>query len=441
MTAVLQTIVLNALWQLPLLTVAGLLAERVLRPFSPIAHYRLWLTVTALGLLIPAASALPAAWLQAIAHLFQANPSAPNANVTVLTGPATAITQLHLPQTLGRAALAVYLVLTAFFAMRLLWRSVQLAQLRRDATPIPLTPELQAIWSAYETRFQTHASLVSAPGIGGPITIGLRAKLLILPQGMLETLPEDELDAILAHEFAHMRRNDFASNLALQFLALPVAFHPALWLTRSHLVQARELVCDRLAAEHTGRVVYTRSLLRLAARILANPSTPTPNAIGVFDAHPLERRLMNLTQLPSSIGRTRRLALITATIALTTLTCGTALALRVSVPTTGPIPQSESNPPKTVRIAGGVAAGNIESRVTPVYPPDAKAARIQGTVVLHAVIGKDGKIQSLHVISGPPELTNSAIDAVSQWVYKPYLLNGEPVEVETTITVTYSFGE
>jgi TonB family protein len=148
---------------------------------------------------------------------------------------------------------------------------------------------------------------------------------------------------------------------------------------------------------------------------------------------------MNLARIPAQIGRTRRFALIAATIGLTTLTCGTALALRVGVP---PIaPQTASIPTGPVRIAGGVAAGNIESRVAPVYPPDAKAAGIQGAVVLQALIGKDGKIQDLSVLSGRPELTQSAIDAVSKWVYKPYLLNGEPTAVETTITVNYSFGK
>jgi TonB family protein len=440
MTAILQTMLLNALWQIPLLAMAGLVAERLLRPFSPAAHYRLWLTVVALELLIPTASALPGSWLQFIADLFESPQSDPHAQITVLTGPATAITQFHLPQDFGQAALAVYLVLTAFCAVRLLLRSVQLSRLRRDAAPILLTPQLQAIWSAYEARFQTRATLVSVPGISGPITIGRRSKLLILPDGMIETLPAEELDAILAHEFAHMRRNDFASNLALQVVTLPIAFHPALWLTRNHLVQARELVCDRLAAEHTGRAVYTRSLLRLAARILANPSTPTPNAIGVFDAHPLERRLMNLTHVPATLGRTRRVALVAATLALTTLTCGTALALRVAVPPAS-TPQAQAAPTGPISVGAGVMSGEIVSKVTPVYPPDAKAAHISGAVVLHAIIGKDGKIQSLNVLSGPPELTNSAIDAVSQWVYKPYLLNGEPTEVETTITVNYSFGE
>jgi len=149
---------------------------------------------------------------------------------------------------------------------------------------------------------------------------------------------------------------------------------------------------------------------------------------------------MNLTRTPTPVSRTRHVALVAATLALTTLTCGTALALRVSVPA-ATVAQAASTPSGPVRVASGVVAGQVVSKTQPVYPPDAKAAGIQGSVVLHAIIGKDGKIDSLSVVSGPPELTASAIDAVSQWVYKPYLLNGEPTEVDTTITVNYSFGE
>jgi protein TonB len=79
------------------------------------------------------------------------------------------------------------------------------------------------------------------------------------------------------------------------------------------------------------------------------------------------------------------------------------------------------------------------SQVRPVYPPLAKQARIQGVVVLEAVIGKDGKIQNLRVITGHPLLIKAAQDAVSQWEYKPTMLNGEPVEVVTTVTVNFAF--
>ena len=83
-------------------------------------------------------------------------------------------------------------------------------------------------------------------------------------------------------------------------------------------------------------------------------------------------------------------------------------------------------------------AGNLISKVSPVYPPDAKKARIQGKVLLKAVIGKDGHVEHLDVVSGPSELQQSSVDAVRQWVYKPYLLNGDPIEVETTISVIYT---
>jgi len=76
-----------------------------------------------------------------------------------------------------------------------------------------------------------------------------------------------------------------------------------------------------------------------------------------------------------------------------------------------------------------------------VYPPDAKKKRVQGKVVLKAEIGKDGHVESLHVVSGPSELQQSAMDAVRQWVYKPFLLNGNPVNVITKITVQYTLAK
>jgi protein TonB len=95
-------------------------------------------------------------------------------------------------------------------------------------------------------------------------------------------------------------------------------------------------------------------------------------------------------------------------------------------------------PPQRVRISQGVTQGLIIHKVTPTYPAIARSARISGNVVLQAEISKNGTIENLHVLSGHPMLQAAAIDAVKQWRYKPYILNGEPVEVETTITVTFN---
>jgi periplasmic protein TonB len=92
-----------------------------------------------------------------------------------------------------------------------------------------------------------------------------------------------------------------------------------------------------------------------------------------------------------------------------------------------------------VRVSQGVTQGMVIRRVQPQYPQMAKIARVQGAVVLAAIIGKDGSIQNLHVISSAsPLLNQAAIDAVKQWRYKPYILNGDPVEVDTTVTVNFS---
>jgi TonB family protein len=104
------------------------------------------------------------------------------------------------------------------------------------------------------------------------------------------------------------------------------------------------------------------------------------------------------------------------------------------------VPADPSADPKVVKVAPGVASGNLITRVAPIYPREAHNEGIEGTVVLHARIGTDGAIHDLQLISGPPELTESAMDAVRLWRYKPYTVNGQPVPVDTTISVNFHFG-
>jgi protein TonB len=82
--------------------------------------------------------------------------------------------------------------------------------------------------------------------------------------------------------------------------------------------------------------------------------------------------------------------------------------------------------------------GDLIRKILPVYPPLARTARIQGPVVLQAVISRQGAIENLKVLAGHPLLVPAAVDAVRQWLYRPYVLNNEPVEVETQITVNFS---
>ncbi|MES1261697.1 MAG: energy transducer TonB, partial [Acidobacteriota bacterium] len=94
-----------------------------------------------------------------------------------------------------------------------------------------------------------------------------------------------------------------------------------------------------------------------------------------------------------------------------------------------------------VRVGAAVQEAALLSQPKPVYPPLAKEARVQGTVKFEAVIGKDGRVQNLRLLSGPPLLVQAAMQGVQQWVYKPTLLNGSPTEVITTIDVNFTLSQ
>jgi protein TonB len=102
---------------------------------------------------------------------------------------------------------------------------------------------------------------------------------------------------------------------------------------------------------------------------------------------------------------------------------------------------SSDNGPKpvlqTLSISQGVSQGLLYKKVAPIYPPNAMRMRVEGAVELQATVSKDGAITHIKVLSGNPQLQKAATDAVKQWKYKPYLLNGEPVEIQTQITVNF----
>jgi protein TonB len=93
-----------------------------------------------------------------------------------------------------------------------------------------------------------------------------------------------------------------------------------------------------------------------------------------------------------------------------------------------------------IRVSAGVAEGLLKSKVDPEYPAEAKAHRIQGNVILAIKISTEGNVVDLKVVSGHPALAAAALEAVRQWKYKPYALNGEPVEIETTVLVKFHLG-
>ncbi|MGB9070875.1 MAG: energy transducer TonB [Candidatus Acidiferrales bacterium] len=105
-----------------------------------------------------------------------------------------------------------------------------------------------------------------------------------------------------------------------------------------------------------------------------------------------------------------------------------------------PPPPPPAAGPARIKVGGDVQAASLVKQVTPAYPNIAKTAHVSGTVTLHAIISKDGSIEKVEYVSGPALLMASAMTAVREWKYKPTMLNGQPVEVDTTVQVVFSLG-
>jgi TonB family protein len=181
--------------------------------------------------------------------------------------------------------------------------------------------------------------------------------------------------------------------------------------------------------------MYARSLLRLAMVIPAGLGGSATAAVGIFEGNTLERRVSLMMERGKRLQGAGRVAAMVAVMLLS----GAAIVTMVGTHLT--VRADEAGARSVQRVPAKVMAARIVSQVQPKYPEEAKKKRIQGAVVLNVVIGKDGTVEHVKVASGPKELRQSALVAVRQWKYKPYLLNGSPVEVDTTISVVYTLNE
>jgi beta-lactamase regulating signal transducer with metallopeptidase domain len=183
-------------------------------------------------------------------------------------------------------------------------------RLRRDASV--LTPA-QVGMASQIIQAKRNVALLESTAIDDPVTIGVFHPAILLPSKVLPELSEQDLSAVLAHEYAHIRRRDFPVHILCELISLPVAWHPGIGYLMSKISQTRELACDEYAAARFGkRRSYADTLLRLASLCLHIPRGNTV-ALGIFDGDNLEDRIMTLTKKTRSLSRTVALGLALAT--------------------------------------------------------------------------------------------------------------------------------
>jgi TonB family protein len=454
----------NSLWQTPLLLMAACLVSRILRKLGCAAQHRAWTA----ALIVAAIAPLGAFERSGVSVrlLFVGRPV--NALAGLNSVPAAGGLEpgtIHLVPALYFTILFAYLIFLVLGGLRLGWGLYKTRKLVRHKTAIVLTPEAAEIWQRCKSAFAIPSTtLASSPDITGPVTIGTRNAVLLVPPCFLSESTQEDIAAALGHECAHLERRDFFLNLLYQLISLPIAYHPAAWMMKSRVAETRELVCDRMAAERIASSrSYASSLLRLAAAMRSTAASPH-HAIGMFDASTLENRIMSLMTSQPSVSRGRKMVLLASGILLLSLSGVAAVALTANVeelanagpqqaaveraqqPIGTPIQSGSQNPPDstpaappTYHVGGPVSAPELFYAPDPKYP---KGETKEGVVVIALIVDAKGIPQQVHVIrSFAPDFDKSAIGAVKQYRFMPAMLTAKssrkPVAVAVNIEVNF----
>jgi TonB family protein len=401
---VLQDLLLWSL-QLAVLSAAALLIRWIAALRAPLAKLTYWQAALAAGLLLPVIRPWKQDFSSAsieIRSVISDARAAASANTIHFSLPLIAI-----------------LLLAAGVIARITWLAFGTWRLSRYRRTSPLL------------ELSDGAELRICADISGPATFGFFKPVVLLPCGFIALVPSVR-EAVLRHELLHVRRKDWLFTLAEELICAVFWFHPAIWWLVSEIRLSREELVDFEVIAATGqREQYIDALIAVAG----TPPAPILSLAPPFlRTNRLKQRIVAiLKEVP--VSKTKQIFTLAAGFSMLSLSAwivASALPLHAA-------PQAQAAPERRpIRVGGNVQQMNLVSQAKPTYPPEAKAARIQGTVSLEATISEEGTIANLVVLSGPDELIESALAAVRQWVYRPTLLNGEPVAVITTIDINYT---
>lgn len=270
------------------------------------------------------------------------------------------------------------------------------------------------------------ASLLVSERVESPVTFGWRSPVVLLPAGFPE-LPLQAQRGILCHELLHVRRRDWLWALFEEGIRALLWFHPGVWMLLARIGLSREQVVDREAVRLTGSRRAYLEALRTVGSWQAAPGLP------FFHRGHLRERVIHLCkEVPMS--RPRIATLLTTFAGLLVLTAVLGI---LAFPMTGWAGG------KPMQVEGNVKPPQILQKAAPVYPASAREDKVEGTVILTTVIDEQGKVQDPKVAtsSGNEDLDQAAMDAISQWTFRPATLDGKPVAVYYTLTIRFTLDE
>jgi len=429
----------NHLWQSTLFAFAAGALTLILRRHQARTRYWLWLAASVkflipFSLLVGIGSGL--AWLRGPGTGEHSGLYSAMQEIRVI---ARATPALAFPSLVHLLPVLVGVWLGGFVSVlsvwRLRWRKVRSAV--GDAIPLREGREVETLRRMERIGGVRRIDVLLSRAALEPGIFGIARPILIWPDGISAHLGNAHLEGILAHEVWHVRRRD---NLAAAIHMVVEAifwFHPLVWWLGTRLVEERERACDEQVL-HFGsdRHVYAESILKVCEFCLASP---LPCMSGVAGAD-LKKRMVDIMteRIVRKLGPARKLLLSAAALVAMAapIVFGLVSATQSRAASEAEFTAAEGSQP--VLVSQHEMSRLVRKKVPPQYPEAAKKAHIQGVVVLEATISKVGDVENLRVVSGDPMLVPPAVEAVKEWKYKPYRVNGEPVEVKTKVTVNFT---
>jgi len=335
--------VVNAALQATVVALAAMAAAVAARQAPAAVRQAIWMLALALALAIPLRSTLvtvrtPPPPPSMALPVSEAGPIATRKPAPVDHAVSAPARRLVLSRGVARALVGAYLLVLVLRVISLLRGWARARRLRaEEATALPTAWARRAQRCARALGVST-APIVVSWRVEGPATVGALRPVIVLPRRLLDAASPAMAAAMLCHEMAHVRRRDYAWNLACEVLALPLAFHPAAALIRRKIRETREQACDELAAAVLGAKGYARALVALGRSV--ESGAPAAYAVGMVDDS-FEERVMRLLGSPSSLGAVPSGALLAASGLVLALGAGMASAATVAV--AGPAASARSS--------------------------------------------------------------------------------------------------
>ena len=324
----LLSFLLNAFWQVALLAALASVSAWLLRDSSARYRHLIWVAALILSLALPVITYSKLSNVSLASVLISSTikePAAPNLALTpVSTSPpnitASSSDAFFVNRGVAFVLLALYAIVFGIGVLRLAHAFYVTRKLTSDSVDVGRNELVEALvekCASSISEISRRPNIRVSASVPVPITVGVFAPVIILPEQLLHEGNEEILTSAIGHELVHIRRRDYALNFVYELLYLPLSFHPGAALIRRRIRQTRELSCDELVAERILKPeVYARSLVKLASSAPTLHRLSVITTVGIADADILEARIMSLLRKPSTHNRRKGLLLVASGLLL-----------------------------------------------------------------------------------------------------------------------------